>query len=521
MAQKRKQNDAALNPSTPSQTYRMMAPRWDLLNACLGGTETMRAAGEPLLPKHEGESQKHYDERARTAVFTNFTRLTCDFLTGKPFSEKAKFTETTPQQLQALETDIDLQGNDLTTVTKDFFWKGLAKGFSYLMVEYPRQDETEITLAQAQTNGLRPYWVVISPENVIADRPLRINGKQVFSHVRVLVQETEPNGFDEVIKTRIYRYELVQAVDEANTKLDDYRVQVTVYIKTNRTKNEWEVEQSPRILSGINRIPLVKFQTNADGRPELLDLAYLNVAHWQSYADQRACITMSRFPILAGSGVDDQDGRVIGPYELLTTSDPTAKFYYVEHNGLATGVGDKDVAALEDKMAMYGAELLKKRPGRETATSRIIDATQNMAPLQIIVLQFMSCLEEVCGYTLQWLGVEAEEAAGVLVNLDFAMSEEQQKQMQFAENARLQGDISREEYFSIAKELGYMPDTFNPTKNKADLLAEFNDYLKQLAAVAAAKPDPTINGSGSPLNDLTPTQINRSATISDRNKTNG
>lgn len=516
-------NSAALNPSTPSLAYRAQAPRWALIDACLGGTETMRAAGQALLPKHEGESSKHYTERANTAVFTNFTRLTLDFLTGKPYSEKVKFRDGTPQSLLNLETDIDLQGNDITTVTKDFFWKGLGKGHSYLMVEYPVQDQEEITLEEANTNGLRPYWVVISPEYILADRQIRIEGKQTFSHVRVWSTETEPDGFDEKVVNRITQYDLMKVTDPQNPKAKPtYAVQVIVYRQKNKT--EWPVEKPARLLRGIDRITLVKFQTNAEERPELLDLAYLNVSHYQSYSDQRSCLTMARFPILAGSGVDKEEGRIIGPYELLTTSDPTAKFYYVENQGTALGVGDKDVISLEDKMAMYGAELLKKRPGRETATSRILDATESMAPLQIIVLQFMSALEQACDYTLRWLQDAAADDAntyGIDVNIDFAMSEEQQKQMQFMENSRLQGDVSRKQFFKAAKELGYMPESFNPTENDSELAVERQDYLKQLEAVAAAKPDPTITGAGGQINDATPVKITKSATISDRTKTNG
>lgn len=514
-------NSPALNPATPSLAYREMHPRWALINAVLGGTETMRLAGEHLMPKHEGESQLHYDDRLSSAVLTNFLRLTVEFLVGKPYSEKAKFRDSTPPSLKALETDIDYRGNDLTSVTKDFFFKGMAKGFAYLMVEYPGQNQEEMTLADIQTAGLRPYWCVITPELVLSERTARINGKETFTHLRIFNTQTEPNGYDEVAVNRIFEYNLIPG-DPNNKDDGDFVVTVTVHRQMSQKNNDWQIEQAPVQMRLMNRIPCVKFQTNADGRPELLDEAYLNTAHWQSSSDQSSCLTMARFPILAGSGVDEQNGRVIGPYELLVTSDPTAKFYYVEHNGIAIGVGSGDIAALEDKMAMYGAELLKKRPGRETATARTIDEVQSMAPLQIIVLQFMSALEQACDYTLQWLQdptAQDENTYGVDVNLDFAMTDDQQRQMTWMENARLQGDVSREQFFAAAKMLGYMPESFNITKNQSELAVERQDYLKQLEAIAAAKPDPSITGAGGPINDLTPAQIKKSATVTDRNKT--
>jgi hypothetical protein len=196
---------------------------------------------------------------------------------------------------------------------------------------------------------------------------------------------------------------------------------------------------------------------------------------------------MARFPILAGSGIDEEQGRVIGPYELLTASDPTAKYYYVEHNGIAIGVGSGDIASLEDKMAMYGAELLKKRPGRETATSRILDESQSMAPLQIIVLSFMSALEQVCDYTLTWLQDPAagdDETYGIDINMDFALSSEQQKQMTFFENARLQGDVSRNQFLKMGMELGYVPADFPIATNETELEAETAQLVARANALA-------------------------------------
>jgi hypothetical protein len=40
-----------------------------------------------------------------------------------------------------------------------------------------------------------------------------------------------------------------------------------------------------------------------DGEPPLLDLAYLNVKHWQSQSDQDNILHIARVPILALIGV--------------------------------------------------------------------------------------------------------------------------------------------------------------------------------------------------------------------------
>ena len=104
-----------------------------------------------------------------------------------------------------------------------------------------------------------------------------------------------------------------------------------------------------------------------------------------------------------------------------------------------------------------------------------------------------------------------EETYGVDVNMDFAMSQTNEKTMAFFENARLQGDVSREQFFAVAKELGYCPDSFNPTLNETQVKAELAETQANALAQAAAKgtQGPTGSGTGSPANNPNDPKIKR------------
>ena len=66
------------SPATTSSAYDCMAPRWRVIESLLGGTESMRAAGELYLPKHVEESDKGYQERLQAAVLLNMVEQTLD-----------------------------------------------------------------------------------------------------------------------------------------------------------------------------------------------------------------------------------------------------------------------------------------------------------------------------------------------------------------------------------------------------------------------------------------------------------
>lgn len=479
---------AALDPSTPSLAVKTMAPRWRLMSDTLGGTETMRANAAEYLPQHQGEADKRYQERCKTALFTNYVRLTSEFLIGKPFSKPVVFTKDTVDEIKALEDDLDLCGNDLTTVLKDWFTKGFEKNVAYCLVEFPeapsKEDGAPVTKEEQERLSLRPYWVILPAEAVISAVPARINGEEQFIHLRYWDCEVVQDGYEEKIVERIREWNAIPT-PEGGTQ-----VQVITHVKYGKN---W-ITSGPVRHPTIDRVPLVKFETNNEGRPELLDLAYINVTHFQSESDQRASLTVARFPILAGSGVDEEKSIVLGPYQFLASSDVQSKYYYVEHTGSALEAGSSDLTALEDKMALYGAEMLKERPDRQTATSAILDNAQTTSPLQRIVFMFKSAVEQALYYTKLWLELDEEAEARIEINTEFALTKEQGQKIDNLKELRKMGEISRKQFLEGLKEAGALSPNFNIDDNTKELKAEAQEKVNMeteaALKIAAARPQP-------------------------------
>lgn len=382
-----RRSKAAQDPSTPSLDYKAMQADWQRIDTVLGGTTTMRAAGKTHLPQHEGEAPLRYKDRLNTAVFTNYTALTLGHWAGKPFQKPARMSKDTDPEIQALAEDIDMSGTEFTVLLKDWFSKGLAKRRAYCLVDFPEVPESlrgSVTLADQQRLNLRPYWSILPAEAVIAPRKERINGEYKFTNVRYYDNETHYDGFEEKIRVRIREWDRVSVRDDEGNEISA-TIRQRLHIKTNR--NDWDTKPWKEINFGD--IPLVEFDI---GEMELRDLAYLNIAHWQSSSDQRNCLTTARFPILAAKGVDSDTVVTIGPYAFLSSKDSSSEFYYVEHAGSALSAGQKDIDKLEDAMMMYGAEALKQRPDRETATSRVLDQAESLAPLQVHTFAFISAV---------------------------------------------------------------------------------------------------------------------------------
>jgi hypothetical protein len=409
-------NDKA-TVATPSMAYEAMAPRWYKMETLLGGTQAMRAAGEEMTPRHDHESVANHDERINGCVLFNMVDLTLRLWVGRPFSNQIQYTEDFAPHLKPLMDDVDLDGCNLDVYCRRWFRDGVAKAFSHTLVEFPRI-EGEVynrTLADDDEMNIRPYFVHIKPEQVIFALAERRQGREVLTHLRIEEEVVDLDGWEEVTTRQI---RVMEPVDY-NIGTDDdpeFETKVRVELYRQNDKEDWEIWEAWFI--DIDFIPLVTFYADRSGfmlgRSPLDDLADLNIRHWQSMSDQISILTVARFPMLACSGGDDEESKlVIGPKEWLYTPDPAARFYYVEHNGAAIDAGEKDLANLEKRMQSYGAEFTKERPDRESASARELDTSEATSPLQDVAFRFNDALNKALEIMSIWMRKSHKGKAGI------------------------------------------------------------------------------------------------------------
>lgn len=479
------------SPATTSLAYDVMSPLWAKIGSVLGGTETMRAAGNRYLPPHTGETSERYMNRLESAILWNATELTLNSWVGAPFSDPLQLEGPTEQ----FKDDIDLQGTDVNTFAQQWFREGISKGYSHVLVDHPIPGPGPRTLADDRADGARPYWVHVEPERLIAARALTINGHEVLVHARILELEAQPNGFAEILVKRIREYNVRSTEDQLGTVVTVRLWQFDPDAK--KPELEWRPLGDEQPID-LPIIPLVTFYADRQGfmlaKPPLLDLVNLNIRHWQSTSDQISILTVARFPILAASGVQvaspieddlaDLSGNqsVIGPYTMLTSTDPNGKYYYVEHRGQAIEAGAKDLAELEDKMVSYGAEFLKRKPDRQTATARALDSAEAMSALQAMAMRFNSAAQQVLLLTAMWL--KQEDEGTFEVTTDFAPDSINKPDLDALLNARKLRDISRESYLRELQRRGVLHDKFDPDADATELEGEASAFMTGDSTIA-------------------------------------
>jgi len=446
--------------ATTSAAYDMMLPHWQKIATVLEGTAALRAAGRTYLPQHAAEDNDVYDERLARATLYNLSKLTLDSWVGRPFSDPVKWDEL-PAEVEEMLDNVDQQGDAAQVFLRNWFKDGLAKAFSHVLVDMPRITtvDPDVPPRTAADDGDTPYWVLICPEQVFFAQATYEGGREVLQEVRIMEQIVERRGYAEVHIPQI------RVITPGHVQLWQPSKQ-----KNAQGKARWILKEEYDF--DLQEVPLVTFYSDRQGfmlgKSAIEDLVDLNIAHWQSMADQTHTLTVARFPILAGSGVEGD--LVIGPNKYLTAIDPAAKFYYVEHTGAAIAAGRTDLEALETQMAEYGAEFLKKRPGSPTATARALDSAEATSPLQDATIRFMEATQQVVFLTERWLGLE--EKGTVLLPTEFGPEISDPGDMDMLKTARTLRDISRVAFLKELQRRGIMHEDFDPEEDAALLQDE-------------------------------------------------
>jgi len=468
-------------PAQKSAAYLEMFPKWQMIQTLLDGSGAMRQAQRTYLPQHEGESNWAYAERLGRSTLLNMTQLTLDSWVGKPFSEPVKVGDDVPDQIKDLLKNVDLQGNDLNVFSRNWFRTGVAKGFAHVLAEFPRTtpkaDGKPRTLADDREEKLRPYLVLIPPENLIFAHAEIQNGVEVLTQVRILEEHIElsKDGFSEKAIKRI------RVITPGH---------VEIYIEKPDPKDKkriiWVIEDEYDF--DLDFIPLVTFYADRTdfmmSKPPLEDLAYMNVSHWQSRSDQIAVLTVARVPIMAVSGAIGDDRLTVGPNKWLNCPDPAGRFYYVEHSGKAIEAGRKDLEDLEQTMSEYGAIFLIKRPGGATATASALKTAEITSPLQDMTIRFQSALTQAIQLLGSWINIE--EIGTFSINIDFSLQTGDLPHLTAIQTARQLKDISRSYFCKALGEFHVLPDDFDQQENDKELLEEQEEASEQQLSMATA-----------------------------------
>ena len=414
-----------------------------MIDALLGGTEAMRAAGKSYLPQWPQEEDDGYQTRLGTSTLLPVLKETIGQMVGRVFFRDIG-TDKVSDGLKDYLQNFDLQNNALNVFCAAWFADALAKGASYVLVDYP--DGKARTKAEEKALGLRPYAVFVRNSDVLGFRYEMRQGRPVCTQFRYRQAVTEYDGdFGERTVEQIN-------VHEAG-RVRRYRMD-----KDGNWLLHSEADQS-RNGEPLGFVPVVDLVLEKTGffagRPPLMELAYLNVKHWQSQSDQDNIVHYVRVPLLQYRGSEDVQNVVAAAGNMISVG-ADGELNYVEHSGAAISAGVTAIEKLETDMQAAGAKLLTRTKLALTESQARDEAGREISLLR----HYANLLEDAIGRVLDmmaaWHGLDDGGAVEISGSIDDNGNPESSVDVLVRMNAA--GVLSNETLFEEAKRRGLLSD---------------------------------------------------------------
>ncbi len=393
--------------ATESIAYQAMtAMQWDLIVALMGGTGAMRAAGATFLPAFESEEDRDWKDRLGRTFLNPAFQDTVDKSVSRPFSKPLMLRPSSglPDVTEAMKKDADLAGTTLHAFARDVLYDALKFGLSHVFVDFPRNPTRAV--------DKRPYLVHLKAKDIFAWRSEKDPGTDavVLTHLRYFQTSIEQEGkYGEEIVHRIMEWNAPVAEPTAEGEPPNPRPRTTwarhKLVDTTSSGPQW-------IADGIGEsdfvgIPLETIYLRKTGfmtaAPPLLDLAWLNLHHWQSSSDQVNILHVARVPILVEKSDNDPNtpNRAIGSSTKVQLG-PDDDLSYTEHSGAAIGAGQEDLERTEKRMAEIGTGLYLTRPAQVTATGEQLDEARSTSQLQEYVNKVAAGMKASLEMGVEW-----------------------------------------------------------------------------------------------------------------------
>jgi hypothetical protein len=449
-----------------------MMPDWGVMAAVTRGTNYIRDLSETYLPQEPREDEDAYRTRVDRSVLSPYTSRLVEVAAGAILRKPIRI-EGDPYW-QQLSDDIDGLGSNINEYARRALVSSLTYGHSAILVDYPAAAGAR-NLAEERAQGRRPYFVHVDAPQIWGWR-----------------KET---GTNRLLQVRIHDYDVRPLNEFGEEQIEQMRViypgKYDLY-----TLGHEVVEFTASGGYSLDEIPLVPIYSNRRGLltslPPLLDIANLNITHYQRQADLIHALHIAAMPTLVLEGWDDTTGSSTMGVNYAIAMQPGNKAYYVQADATSFDAQMNELQSLESQMSTLGVtKLFGQKFVAESAEAKRIDQAQSNSVLSILSQELESCLNQAFAFAARYVGMEPPT---IIVDRDF-------------DYYRLIGqDVS---VLAQLNEMGKISDTMLlEILRRGEILPDTLDVEGEVAAAAADKAN-TDQPTDTEVAEITPSNVDR------------
>ena len=436
-----------------------MMPDWGVMAAVTRGTNYIRDLSETYLPQEPREDEDAYRTRVDRSVLSPYTSRLLEAAAGAILRKPIQI-EGDPYW-QELANDIDGLGSSINEYALRALVSSLTYGHSAILVDYPAAAGAR-NLAEERAMGRRPYFVHVDAPQIWGWR-----------------KET---GTNRLLQVRIHDYDVRPLNEFGEEQIEQMRViypgKYDLY-----TLGQDVVEFTATGGYSLDEIPLVPIYSNRRGllisQPPLLDIANLNITHYQRQADLIHALHIAAMPTLVLEGWDDTTGSSTMGVNYAIAMQPGNKAYYVQADATSFDAQMNELESLASQMSTLGVtKLFGQKFVAESAEAKRIDQAQSNSVLSILSQELESCLNQAFAFAARYVGLEPPT---IVVDRDFDYYRLIGQDVSVLAQLNEMGKISNTTLLEVLRRGEILPDTL-------DVAAEVTAAEADKAAARATLP---------------------------------
>jgi hypothetical protein len=374
-----------------------MMSDWSVMAAVTRGTNYIRDLSETYLPQEPREDDDAYTTRVNRSVLSPYTSRLIETAAGA-ILRKPIHVEGDPYWLELIQ-NIDGLGSSINEYARRSLVSSLTYGHSAILVDYPAAMGAR-NLAEERALGRRPYFVHVDAPQIWGWR--------------------KEAGTNRLLQVRIHDYDVRPLNEFGEEQVEQMRViypgRYDLY-----TLGQEVVEFTESGDYSLPEIPLVPIYSNRRGllisQPPLLDIANLNITHYQRQADLIHALHIAAMPTLVLEGWDDTTGSATMGVNYAIAMQPGNKAYYVQADATSFDAQMSELESLASQMSTLGVtKLFGQKFVAESAEAKRIDQAQSNSVLSIISQELESALNQAFAFAAQYVGLEPPE---ITIDRDF------------------------------------------------------------------------------------------------------
>ena len=411
------------SPFTRTRAVLDMMKGWEIMKAVSEGTDYLRTNSEAFLPLEPREDFDAYLARVNRAVFSPFTQRLIRAAAGLVLRKPITLTGD-PYWTEMFKADVDGCKSDLDEYARRILMCSLTYGQSHILVDYPAPSGA-VSLAEERQQNRRPYWIEVDPTNLYGWRLDRESNYGNLIQVRIGGKAVLPDGqfgekvFDQVRVIEPGSYRVFRKKEQIEEMYDVADNSVTGNFEMGSADKDYKQVESGSFSLG--EIPLVTIYAgktdNLVSKPPLLDIAYLNLAHFQRQADLIHSLHVASQPLLVMEGYDDQTKDLAISVNYAMATKPGNKIYYVEPASSAFDAQSAEIKELQMQMATLGISTLSQQKFvAESADARRLDRVDTNSMLAMVSMELEQKLQKAFNLSAEYVGIEPPE---VKISRDF------------------------------------------------------------------------------------------------------